>query len=160
MKSAKTSILHGIKLYWQKKWNQSQDGNHLKLFQPIVNLRPCYLFISNRREQLNLHHLRLGRSNLNGQDPANKTSLPEKLCEECMEIEDTHHFILKCSRFSAQRRLLFLNIETVYDTYNIPPNHRIFNELILGDNPGITKKASLEIMQHVINYIDATKRLK
>ena len=77
-----------------------------------------------------------------------------------MEIEDTHHFILKCSRFSAQRRLLVLSIETVYDTYNIPPNHRIFNELILGDNPGITKKASLEIMQHVVNYIDATKRLK
>ena len=159
MKSAKSSILEGIKSYWQKSWNICHDGHHLKLFQPSVVLKPSYLFITNRKEQLYIHHLRLGRSNLNGHDPIRKRETKDKLCETCMEIEDTSHFLLKCSRFSIQRRLLFLNIDAVYNNYNVPTNYRIFNELILGDNPSIPKNASLEILQHIINFVKTTKRL-
>ena len=111
MKSAKSSILEGIKSYWQKSWNICHDGHHLKLFQPSVVLKPSYLFITNRKEQLYIHHLRLGRSNLNGHDPIRKRETKDKLCETCMEIEDTSHFLLKCSIFSIQQRLLFLNID-------------------------------------------------
>ena len=152
-------ILQGIKLYWQKMWDASPDGYHLKLFQPSVNLRPSYLFITNRREQLHIHHLRLGRSKLNDQDPIQKKERKDKLCNICMEIEDTSHFLLKCTRYSIERRVLFLNIDEIYNRYNIASKDRIYNELILGDNSFIPKNASLEILQHVINYVKMTKRL-
>ena len=159
MKAAKSLILQGIKLYWQKMWDTSPDGYHLKLFQPSVNLRPSYLFITNRREQLHIHHLRLGRSKLNDQDPIQKKERKDKLCNTCMEIEDTSHFLLKCTRYSIERRVLFLNIDEIYNRYNIASKDRIYNELILGDNSFIPKNASLEILQHVINYVKMTKRL-
>ena len=159
MKAAKSFILQGIKLYWQKMWNTSPDGYHLKLFQPSVNLRPSYLFITNRREQLHIHHLRLGRSKLNDQDPIQKKERKDKLCNICMEIEDTSHFLLKCTRYSIERRVLFLNIDEIYNRYNIASKDRIYNELILGDNSFIPKNASLEILQHVINYVKMTIRL-
>ena len=36
---------------------------------------------------------------------------------------------------------------------------RIYNEVILVDNPFISKNASLEILQHFIIFIKKTKRL-
>ena len=160
MKTAKSLILKGVTSYWQKTWDTSQDGHHLKIFQPQVNLKPSHLFITNRSEQLTIHHLRLGRSKLNGHDPIDKKELKEKLCSNCNEVEDTSHFLLKCSIFSAPRRLLFLHIEDVYNTYNIPMKHRIYDELILGDNPSIPKNARDKILQYVIEFINKTKRFK
>ena len=95
-KAIKSKILNNIISYWQRLWTSCNDGDHLKNLQPQVSLISSVKQLPNRKEQLLLHHLRLGRSDLNGQDPINRKDLQTKLCADCNEVENTSHYFLRC----------------------------------------------------------------
>ena len=150
MKSAKAKILSGILNYWQKTWSSCTDGYHLKLYQPSVSLKTSINQMSNRKEQINLHHLRLGRSSLNNQDPIHRKERKDKLCDSCDDIEDTAHFLLHCHRFSAQRHELNNELEAIYNLHNVAKEHRHYNELILSDKNAISQAANSNILKAVL----------
>ena len=102
MKSAKAKIQSGILNYWHKTCFSCTDGYHLKLYQPSVSLKTSINQMSKRKEQINLHHLRLCRSSLNNQGPIHR--------KEC---KDTAHFLLYCHRFSAQCHVLNNELEAI-----------------------------------------------
>ena len=54
-----------------------------------VSLKTNINQMSNRKEQINLHHLRPGRSSLNNQDSIHCKEHNDKLCNSCEDIEDT-----------------------------------------------------------------------
>ena len=134
------------------------DGYHLKLYQPSVSLKTSINQLSNRKEQINLHHLRLGRSSLNSQDPIHRKELKDKLCDFCDDIEDTAHFLLHCQRYSAQRHKLKNELEAIYNQYNVAKEHRQYNELILSDNNAISQAANSNILKVILQFIRDTKR--
>ena len=109
--------------YWQKTWSSCTDGYHLKLYQPSVSLKTSINQLSNRKEQINLHHLRLGRSSLNNQDPIHRKERKDKLCDSCDDIEDIAHFLLHCHRFSAQCHELNNELEAIYNLDNVAKEH-------------------------------------
>ena len=105
-KAIKSKILNNIINYWQRLWTSCNDGDHLKNLQPQVSLISSVKQLPNRKEQLLLHHLRLGRSDLNGQDPINRKDLQTKLCADCNEVENTSHSLLCCQKFILQSHCL------------------------------------------------------
>ena len=109
---AKNIILNGAMEHWQKKWTISTTGQHLKNIQTRVSLGNSSKCLKSRKSQISLHQIKLGRSDLNGQDPINKKQLNEKLCIFCNCVEDTEHYILFCHRYSCQRCNMFLQIES------------------------------------------------
>ena len=79
---------------WQMTWDNSKTGHHLKEIQQKVSQQTYDSLPKNRHLQVIFHQLRIGRSNLNGQDPINKKEEEEKKCIKCGAKEDTRHFIL------------------------------------------------------------------
>ena len=136
----------------------SNNGDHLKNIQPTVAMKSSIKLMKNRKEQLLLHHLRLGRSKLNGQDPIDRKDYDSKLCEECKEVENTSHFLLSCQKFSIQRYQLFNEVDQIYNEFNIRQVHRRFDEFILGENQDIPKSANQKILFAVLSYIKNTNR--
>ena len=50
--------------YWQKKWNNSETGCHLKNIQPSVSLGNSSKCLKTRSAQVALHQVKIGRSKL------------------------------------------------------------------------------------------------
>ena len=115
--------------HWQKKWRYSTTGSHLKNIQQIVSVGSSTKCLKNRKTQISLHHIEIGQSKLNGQDPINKKGRTEKLCCLCNTIEDTEHFMLHCHRYCTQRREMFLKIEATLEENNIS-SHEITNSIL------------------------------
>ena len=117
--------------------------------------QPSYFFITNRKDQLYIHYVLEEAIWMATIQFARKRQTVRNMFGNWRYFS----FPFKCRMFSIQRRLLFLNIDAVYNNYNISSKYRIFNVLILGDNPPIPKNASLEILQHIVNFVRTTKRL-
>ena len=79
--------------------------------------------MSNRKEQINLHYLRLSRSSVNNQDPIHCKERKDKLCDSYDDIGDTPHFLLHCPRFSVQRHELTDELEAIYNFRNVAKEH-------------------------------------
>ena len=65
---------------WQMTWDNSQTGHHLKEIQHKVTQQTNDSLPKSRNLQVIFHQLRIGRSDLNGQDPINKKEEEEKKC--------------------------------------------------------------------------------
>ena len=127
LKNVKKIILDSAMSHWQKKWNYSETGSHLKEIQPNVYLGNSPRCIQSRLSQITLHQVKIGRSKLNNQDPINKNKIEEKMCTTCKVPEDTEHFFLHCNRYITQRHFLFSNIEAILHEKNIPHQDVISN---------------------------------
>ena len=159
LKIAKNIIKSLAIEHWQKKWRYSTTGSHLKNIQQIVSVGSSTKYLKNRKTQISLHQIKIGRSRLNGQDPINKKERTEKLCCVCNTFEDTEHFMLHCQRYSIQRREMFLKIEATLEENNLS-NHEITNSLLfLAENKTLPSKARGEIYMAIGNFIETTKRL-
>ena len=77
---------------WQMTWDNTKTGLHLKDIQDTVSLEATYSLPKQRKLQKIFHQLRIGRSELNAQDPINKKETEEKKCNHCGAFEDTRHY--------------------------------------------------------------------
>ena len=158
-KMAKNIILNGAMEHWQKKWTISTTGQHLKNIQTRVSLGNSSKCLKSRKSQISLHQIKLGRSDLNGQDPINKKQLNEKLCIFCNCVEDTEHYILFCHRYSCQRRNMFLQIESTLAENNISSRDVRKNLLFLAENKDLPLKVRQEILGAIETFLISTSRL-
>ena len=156
---AKNIILNGAMEHWQKKWTISTTGQHLKNIQTRVSLGNSSKCLKSRKSQISLHQIKLGRSDLNGQDPINKKQLNEKLCIFCNCVEDTEHYILFCHRYSCQRRNMFLQIESTLAENNISSRDVRKNLLFLAENKDLPLKVRQEILGAIETFLITTSRL-
>ena len=145
--------------HWQKKWNYSETGSHLKAIQPTVSLGNSSKCLKSRPAQIALHHAKIGRSNLNNQDPINKKEFQEKLCLHCNVPEDTEHYFLQCQRYESQRRTMFLAIESTLNEKNIPRKMLRNNLNFLSENKDLSKSTREQILYAIELFLRETKRL-
>ena len=96
--------------------------------------------------------MKIGRSELNDQDPINKTHLVDKLCKRCYQIEDTEHYFLKCPAYEMIRLTMTNKIDDICEKSNINEEDRPKGIEIL--------KVIAAIFENVEQYIIATKRFK
>ena len=78
LKSIKKAIQKKTMQTWQMTWDNSQTGHHLKEIQHKVTQQTNDSLPKSRNLQVIFHQLRIGRSDLNGQDPINKKEEEEK----------------------------------------------------------------------------------
>ena len=159
LKHAKRIILDSAIEHWQKKWSFSTTGAHLKAIQPNVSIGNSSKCLSSRRAQISLHQIKIGRSELNAQDPINKKLIEEKLCITCNEIEDTEHYILHCVRYSKQRYEMFMKIESVMQSENCQTKDLRESLSFLAENKKISKGAREETLHAIEVFLKETKRL-
>ena len=154
METAKKLTNETISKHWQRIWDTSTTGDHLKSIQPDVTVKKQIYSVAKRKIQLVVHQIKIGRSILNNQDPIHKKEKSQKLCDNCDRIEDTQHFMLECSAYIMQRQTLQQTISHISQTYNIKKELVPKGIEILAQNPGIPKKAIKEIMKVIETYID------
>ena len=159
LKTAKKAILESAMEHWQKKWNYSETGSHLKAIQPTVSLGNSSKCLKSRPAQIALHHAKIGRSNLNNQDRINKKEFQEKLCLHCNVPEDTEHYFLQCQRYESQRRTMFLAIESTLNEKNIPRKMLRNNLNFLSENKDLSKSTREQILYAIELFLRETKRL-
>ena len=72
-------------------------------------MEPYLVLIEDKNKRTAICKLRLGSHNFNierGRWNKPKTELSERICEECLCLEDEYHIIVECSRFSLLRKQL------------------------------------------------------
>ena len=160
LKAVKQMILEATLEKWQKAWDLSNTGKHMKEIETTVSTTVKHSLPPSRLMQKTFHQLRIGRGPLNDQDPIDKKSVEEKRCDSCGAIEDTSHFILNCPRYTPQRRNMWNNIlshaeESGIDSRTIP-----MDITILSHNLDLPAKMRTKIALEISQYISATKRLQ
>ena len=138
--------------YWQKKWNNSETGCHLKAIQPTVSLGNSSKCLKLRSAQVVLHQVKIGRSELNNTitNTINKKELQDKLCDSCNVPEDTEHYSLQCPRYESQRRTMFLAIKSILNDNNLSRNFLGKDLQFLSENKNLSK-STREILAHNIS---------
>ena len=131
----------------------------MEAIQPNVSIGNSSKCLSSRRAQISLHQIKIGRSELNAQDPINKKLIEEKLCITCNEIEDTEHYILHCVRYSKQRYEMFMKIESVMQSENCQTKDLRESLSFLAENKKISKGAREETLHAIEVFLKETKRL-
>ena len=156
------TILTRTKLYYDsvlpsaiRAWNNLSDDVRnlptLSSFRKAINYDklkvPSYYSVGSRMGQILHTRLRLGCSALNGHlFSKNLVSNPSCLCGD---IETTHHYLLKCNRYTNERDLHLSNLNCQLST----------NNLLYGVND-YTDKQNEHIFLCVQAYILATNRFQ
>ena len=133
-------------------------GLHLKEIQDKVSLERNSSLPKERKVQKVIHQLRIGRSELHGQDPINRKGDEDKKCDNCGAIEDTRHFLLQCPRYTLHRTKMMNEISLTLQEHNIKSEGLQWNITILGHHQDLPKTVRKEIATHIGNYILSTKR--
>ena len=80
------------------------------------------------------------------------------ICECGHDFETTEHFLLRCRRFSAQRKELFKNLEKMDPHFSeLNPKKKVL-VLLYGSQINDSKSFNHDILTHVITFIKATAR--
>ena len=159
LKHAKSMILDAAIEHWQRKWNISETGHHLKNIQANVSLGNSSKCLTNRKAQIILHQIKIGRSQLYAQDPISRTTIQDKLCTWCRVPEDTEHYMLECAKFSKHRYDMFMNIELALSKQNVNVRDLRKNLTFLAENKTLSKATREEIMFSIALFLKNTKRL-
>ena len=117
---------------------------HLKQHRATV---PKYFYTGNRKSQILHTRLRLGCSSLN-YDLFLKNIVESPLCR-CGDIENTEHFFLRCTLYSAQRVELLRHVSE-YCTVTL--------DILLKGNALLSIESNQDIFVAVQNYITSTNR--
>ena len=108
---------------------------------------PKYFYTGNRKSQILHTRLRLGCSSLN-YDLFLKNIVESSLCR-CGDIENTEHFFLRCTLYSAQRVELLRHVSE-YCTVTL--------DILLKGNALLSIESNQDIFVAVQNYITSTNR--
>ena len=95
MKEVKENVQRHVDILWQKRWSECVKGKEYRDLEPIVS-RKIKFGGSNRRREVIMTRLRLGKAGLNHYlQQINKHE--SGLCNSCHMPETIEHFILECS---------------------------------------------------------------
>ena len=86
LKAVKQMILEATLEKWQKAWDLSNTGKHMKEIETTLSTSVKHSLPESRLMQKTFHRLRIGRVPLNDQDPSDKKSREEKRCDSCGAI--------------------------------------------------------------------------
>ena len=159
LKHAKSMILDAAIEHWQRRWNISETGHHFKNIQRNVSLGNSSKCLTNRKAQIILHQIKIGRSQLHAQDPISRTTIQDKLCTWCRVPEDTEHYMLECAKFSKHRYDMFMNIELALSKQNVNVRDLRKNLTFLAENKTLSKATREEILFSIALFLKNTKRL-
>lgn len=100
---AKAVIREAVRELWQRKWDNNYKGRHYHNIQKSINVK---LFKGKcRREEVIISRLRFGHTGLNA-----TLFLMAKVgtakCNFCNATEDVEHVIMKCVKYSSERKRL------------------------------------------------------
>ena len=157
-KGIKKTIQRNSERIWQMTWNNTKTGLHLKEIQDKVSLKATHALPRQRKIQKIFHQLRIGRSDLNAQDPINKKEDEEKRCFNCGAIEDTRHYLLQCPRYAINRSNMMNKIYQTLFELGIRSENQQMDLSILGHHIDLPMKARQDIATHIGEFIVATKR--
>ena len=96
-------LIHYKKI-WQTEWNSSENGRFLYSLHNNVT-KPIHRQGLSRREECLIQQLRVGKCRLNYYLFQINQHV-SGLCEVCQEVETIEHFILHCSKYDRERRIL------------------------------------------------------
>jgi len=82
-----------------------------------------------------------------------------KFCDHCdgNKIEDTEHYLLKCSGYTTPRITLLLNVKHIYPGINITLLRDLAKIIIEGSND-LSTVMNQELFTHVYKSIKSTHR--
>ena len=130
-----------------------RESNSIQSFKNALStlsnkrIIPKHYYTGDRRGQILHARLRMKCSSLK-QHLYAKNIEPDPYCL-CGHIESTTHFLLKCERFAAHRRILL---------QNLGPNIPITTELLIDGDPNMSFEYNKNIFIHVQTFILNTKR--
>ena len=114
------------KQYWNDKIDKHTRENNSKLdtyreFKCDFYYEPYLDMVKDRQEQVALTRLRLSNHRLQierGRHIRPRVERAQRVCKVCDsgEVEDETHFLLHCSTYSDERRVLFNNTTPTYTT--------------------------------------------
>ena len=160
MKTVKSKIKQATVEKWQNIWDHSATGKHLKEIEASVSLDTRNSLPPSRKMQKIFHQLRIGRGPLNDQDPIDRKTLAEKLCEHCNGIENTEHFLISCPRYENIRRNMWNNILSNAEANGVDSAMIPMDIRIISHNLHLPAKIRKNIASEIGKYITNTKRLK
>ena len=125
---SKTQIRHVIRSFFVRKWQESlTNTNKNPILRTYVRFKTNFGIESYLVDVINpqyraaisklrtsSHALEAGR----GRHTKPKTPLWERLCANCHVLEDEQHFVMECTRYETQKRVLFNNIITSYPEFS------------------------------------------
>lgn len=114
---------------WQEHWNDSTTGGFYRSVEPIVNSK-IKLKNINRRKEVTLTRLRLGKTRLN-HNLRNIGCHPSGLCDTCQVDESVEHYLLNCSESAINETLnnICTNRNLTFDLISILSNIKVLEEI-------------------------------
>ena len=110
---------------WQNAWSKCNTGQHYKSIEPLVSLNVKFTSSTNRRKEITITRLRLGKCRLNAY-LKEISAHPDGLCENCHTAETVEHFLLHCCNrvtVSLRNACHELNVEPTLAT--VLSDHRL-----------------------------------
>jgi hypothetical protein len=139
-------FLNDTRGHYSKELDHALPGKHT---------RQIYDDLERESAQI-VSQLRTGKCRLNGYLASINASVSD-ICEECQRAETVRHFLVECSRWSAERQQhLQPATERWSDVSYILGGW--FNERL--DGPRDKWKANTTVLRAVIEYVKATGRLR
>ena len=135
--------------YWQVQARATSKG--LALFEARNNIEQKIPIISrNRRAEIVIYRLRMGHVGV-AQYLSRFNMKDTELCDTCLVPETVHHFLINCSKYSQERKVLSNSLRKMGIT-------RMTLRCLLGgeQRSGAFNKA---IINHTIKYVTMTGRI-
>ena len=95
---------------------------------------------------------------MNAQDPIDRKSANEKICNHCNINEDSEHFFLHCVKYSNLRLKMFMEIESILQNENNSIPQLRQNLLFLSINANISQNTRENILHAIEKFISNSKR--
>ena len=100
------------------EWDYSERGRDLYGIQKVVNGGLKLKSNLNRRDEVLLHQIRLGKCKLNYYKFLINNH-ESGLCDICMKNETVEHFIIQCKKYENERKVLQRKLKLITDSLNL-----------------------------------------
>ena len=154
IRDAKSIVRKALTARWQRQWNRTQKQSLMHKCYP-VRCTARYKSHTSTQAESQLIRLLSGHNCL--KEHMHRINLADTPNCNCgLDIQNTEHILLHCTKFSKQRLDLHLEIERIYHNQNVPTHQRISSlQNIL--SPNHTKPVNTAIIKATGRFLDSIK---
>ncbi len=154
IKDARSVVRKALIARWQRQWNRSQQKSLMHKCYPV---RSTARYKSHTSIQAESQLIRLLSGHNCLKDHMYKIKLAQTPNCPCgLDIQNSEHIMLNCTKFTKQRLKLHLEIEHIYHQHSVPSHQRISSlQNILG--PNHTRPVNAAIYKATGRFLDSIK---